>query len=166
MEKLMPILSTAFAALALVVSIIVLLQVMGIKTTLTEGMEPVAEEEVDPSMIPLAELKQFSFDENFILTFPSLDKEDGTVNVVVKLGFALHTVDEDALLIAETALTSQGQILRDRIRPLLTSKDASYFKDEVKEAELKAEILALVQTLIGNEAVVDVYFPDKIVSEK
>ncbi len=167
MEKLMPILSTAFAALALIVSIIVLLQVMGINSTLKAEMEATAaEEEVDLNTIPLSELKQFSMDDNFILSYPSMDKEDATVNVVLKLGFAIHTLDEEAATLAETTLTSQGQIIQDRIRPLLTNKDASYFKDDTKEAELKAEILELVQNLIGNQAVVDVYFVDKIISEK
>ncbi len=166
MEKLMPILSTAFAALALVVSIIILLQVIGIKASLTEETEAAAGEEMDLSTIPLSEKKPFSMDDNFILSYPSLDKEGATANVVLKLGFAIYTVDKDAATLAETTLTDQGEIIKDRIRPLLTNKDISYFKDDDKEAELKGEILELVQNLIGNQAVVEVYFVEKIISEK
>ncbi len=168
MAKILPIVNTALAALALIVGVIVLLQVGGIKSSMIEGLEEAEsaeQEEIDVTTIPIAELEEFNMDENFILTYDSLINEGKKVNVVLKIGFAIHNIDEDTKTIAITALTSQGKIIRDRIRPILTSKDASYFTDLTKEEELKKEILVLVQEIIGNKAVIDIYF-DPIISER
>lgn len=162
MGKILPIINVALAAIAMIVSIIVLLQVMGLKTAM---LEPEEEVELNPDEIPISQLEEFNMEDNFILTFDSIDDPDKTVNVVLKLGFALNK-ESEGLADAKTALTSQGKIIRDKITNLMVSKNASYFTDQVKLEELKAEILALVQTLIGNDAIIEVYFADKIVAEK
>jgi len=148
----------------MIISIIVLLQVMGIKSMMTppEGIDPETGEVV---AVPLAQLEEFNMDDNFIMQFPSLENEGKTVNVVLKIGFAIDTENkgfEDAKL----ALTGQGKIIRDRIQKVFNSKDSTTFKDLAKQDTLKLEILELVRTLIGNDAVTEVYFIAPIVSEK
>lgn len=165
MEKILPIVNTVLALVAVIVCVIVLLQVNGLKATITESAEVTAES-LDPTAIPLTELEEFNMDDSFILTFESVENEGKTATVVLKIGFAIHTTDEEAATAARTALSSQGKIIRDRIQPVLTSKDASYFTDLDKQILIKEEILMLVQELIGNQAVVDVYFINPIVSEK
>ena len=161
MGKILPIINVALAAIAMIVSIIVLLQVMGLKTAILEPEE----DELNPKDIPISQLEEFNMEDSFILSFDSIENPDKKLNIVLKLGFALNKEDEN-IAEAKTILTSQGKIIRDKISNLMNSKNASYFTDTVKQDELKAELLALVKTLVGNDAIVEVYFADKIIAEK
>ncbi|MBN2220610.1 MAG: flagellar basal body-associated FliL family protein [Vallitaleaceae bacterium] len=161
MGKILPIINVALAAIAMIVSIIVLLQVMGLKTAILEPEE----DELNPKDIPISQLEEFNMEDSFILSFDSIENPDKKINIVLKLGFALNKEDEN-IADAKTTLTSQGKIIRDKISNLMNSKNASYFTDTVKQDELKAELLALVKTLVGNDAIVEVYFADKIIAEK
>ena len=165
MEKILPIVSVVLSLVAVVVGVLVFLQVGAVKTLIEEGVETTTES-VDPNTIPISELEEYNMEDSFILSYDSLENEGKTANVVVKLGFAIHTTDEEAAGVARTTLSTQTNIIRDRIQPLLQSKDASYFTVLDKQVELKQEILTMVQELIGNQAVVDVYFISPIVSEK
>lgn len=161
MGKILPIINVALAAIAMIVSVIVLLQVMGLKTAILEPEE----EEVNPKDIPISQLEEFNMEDSFILSFDSIENPGKQMNIVLKLGFALNKEDEN-IAEAKNTLTSQGKIIRDKISNLMSSKNASYFTDPVKQAELKAELLALVKNLIGNDAIIEVYFADKIIAEK
>jgi flagellar basal body-associated protein FliL len=168
MQKILPIVNVALAAIAMIVSIIVLLQVTGIKSSLRDPVEEeaaaaaAAEEE---AIIPLSQLEEFNMTDSFILSFDSIENVGKKVNVVLKIGFAIDTENKGAEA-ARLVLAGQGQIIRDRIQKVLISKDVSSYQDQVKQDELYAEILVLVQTLIGNDAVTEVYFITPIISEK
>ena len=164
MAKILPILNVAFAAIAMIVSIVVLLQVMGLKSSI----ETPAEEEMeasDPSMIPLAQLEEYNIEDSFLLSPERIENPDAKINVILSIGFAMD-IENEGIDDARLALTSQTTIIRSRIQSVLDSKDVSYFEDDAKKAELNAELLSLVQGLIGNDAVVEVYFVSPIISEK
>ena len=163
MSKFLPIIQLVLSVIALVLTVVVLLQVGGIKKAIANPEDENAEN-VEVGSIPLSQLKEFNMPESFIYSFPSETNPGKNLMISLKIGFAINTEDEDAGTV-ETVLTDQGRIIRDRIHNLVRSKDASYFTDLNKQTELKGEILVLVQGLLGNQAVVDVYF-DPIISEK
>lgn len=165
MEKLLPILNVAFAAIAMIVSIIVLVMVLGIKSSIVAPDAATGDQAEGAAQIVLSDLEELNMEDNFILTMDSADNPDKKVSVVFQLGFAIDKND-DGYETAKTTLTEQGNIIRDRIQKVLVSKDSTYYKDTTKQDELKAEILALVNGLIGNEAIKEVYFINPIYSEK
>ncbi len=166
MEKLLPILNVAFSAIAMIVSVVVLVMVLGIKSSIVTPEMAAEAEAVAEGNIPLGELEEFNMEDNFILTMDSATDPTKKVSIVFQLGFALHTTNE-GYEAAKTTLTAQGKIIRDRIHKVLVTKDSTYFnKDMVKQDELKAELLALVNELVGNDAIKEVYFINPIYSEK
>lgn len=168
MGKILPIVNVALAAIAMIVSIIVLLQVIGIKTSLENPVDPEAEAEIaEEAVIPFSQLEEFNMKDSFILTPERLEKPDAKINVVLKMGFLIDTLDEGAEE-ARITLAGKSQIIGSRLQDVLNKKDVSYFEfeDDVKTNELKAELLILIQELIGNEAVTEVYFIKPIISEK
>lgn len=165
MEKLLPILNVAFAAIAMIVSIVVLVMVLGIKASIVTPEMAAEEQAIAEGNVPLAELEELNMEDSYVLTMEKVDEPDVKVSVVFKLGFAIHTTN-DGYETAKTTLTAQGKIIKDRIQKVLQSKDSSYFKDETKKDELKTELLALVNELIGNDAIKEVYFIDFIYNEK
>lgn len=154
MEKLLPIINLALSAIAMIVSIVVLLTVMQVKTALTVPEEEV---EVDPDAIPLVELEEFNVDDSFLIEVP--DAEDPTIkyNAVFSIGFALHTTDE-GYTDAKAMLESQGTLILSRVSTIFKSKDTSYFQDPSKMRELTDEVTARMHELLGNEAVTETYF--------
>lgn len=163
MEKLLPIINVAVSVIALIVSVVVLLQVVGLKADLAPP-EEVLEEEAEAEVIPLSQLEEFNMDGQFILTPTDALDPEITYNVVFKMGFAIDPKNEGA---ADTkkVLTGQGSIIREEIYLILNSKDASYFKVTEKVDELKNEILLKVHELLGNDAIARIYFIDPIVKE-
>ncbi len=163
MSKILPILNVAFAALALIVSIVVLLQVMGIKNAVSNPSSADAEN-VDPTAIPLAQLEEFQLEDQFILTYPKEENPDKSTTVLFSLGFAINKEDKDAQA-ARDALTGQGTIIQDNLNTWLMTKDASYFRNADLQAEVKKDIVDRVNGLIGNQAIVNVYFKGLIVRD-
>ena len=163
--KILPIVNVALAAIAMIVSIVVLLQVMGIKSSLESPV--LTEEEMieETAIIPFAQLEEYNLEDGFILSPTSVENPEAKINVVLKVGFALDTLNE-GFDDAKTILTGKNQLIGSKIQDVLVTKDVSYFKDDVKSAELKQEILLLVQSLIGNDAITEVYFIKPIVNEK
>jgi len=104
-------------------------------------------------------------EDNFVLTMDSATDPEKKVGVVFQLGFAIH-INNEGYEAAKTTLTAQGKIIRDRIQKVLVSKDSTFYKETAKQDELKAELLALVNELIGNDAIKEVYFINPIYSEK
>ncbi len=163
MSKLLPIINAALTGIVLVIMIIVLVQVGSIRSTLVPEMQKNENGEV---VIPLSQLEEVNLgeeDDQFILKLMNEDTGK-TANVVLKVGVAIDTKHKGAEESREI-LASQGRIIRDRIYSILMSKDLSYYKDYAKQEELKRELVLKFQELIGNEAVVDVYFNNLIVSE-
>lgn len=163
MSKLLPILNVAFAALALIVSIVVLLQVMGIKSAIANPEDAQAQN-VDPSAIPLSQLEEFQLEDQFMLTYPKEEDPSESTTVLFSLGFAINIEDENAQA-ARDALTGQGKIIQDNLNTWLLTKDASYFRNADLQAELKTEIVERVNTLVGNQAIVNVFFKGMIIRD-
>lgn len=164
MGKILPIVNVALAAIAMIVSIVVLLQVMGLKSMIETP--PEAEMEVtDPSMIPLSQLEEYNMTDSIILSPERLENPDAKINVVLTLGFLIDTLNEES---ENTKLTldSKSQIIGSRLQDVLDKKDISYFEEDDKTDELKAELLLLIQGLVGNDAITEVYFIKPIISEK
>jgi len=164
MAKILPIVNVALAAIAMIVSIIVLLQVMGIKSSLENPIDLEAEM-AEEAVIPLSQLEEFNMTDSFLLSPERLENPDAKINVVLNIGFAIDKENEGVEL-TRTTLTDQSTIIASRIQKVLESKDVSYFEDEIKKEELRQEILVLVQSLIGNDAITEVYFIKPIISEK
>lgn len=166
MGKILPIVNVALAAIAMIVSIIVLLQVMGIKSSLENPIDANVDAETgETAVIPLSQLEEFNMTESFLLSPERLEKPDAKINVVLGIGFAIDKENE-GVEATRTALTDSSTIIASRIQMILENKDISYFEDEIKKEELRQEILALVQGLIGNDAITEVYFIKPIISEK
>lgn len=165
MEKLLPILNVVFAAVAMIVSIVVLVMVLGIKSSIVTPEEAAAQQAEADGQIVLSDLEELNMEDNFILTMDSAENPDKKVSVVFQLGFAID-INNDGYEQTKTTLTSQGNIIRDRIQKVLVSKDSTYYKDTTKQDELKAEILELVNGLIGTDSIKEVYFINPIYSEK
>lgn len=163
MSKILPILNVAFAALALIVSIIVLLQVMGIKSSIANP-EGVMGEDVDPTSIPLSQLEEFQLEDQFMLIYPKEEDPSESTTVLFSLGFAINKEDED-IQEAKDALTGQGKIIQDNLNTFLLTKDPTYFRNADLQTELKSEIVDRVNALIGNDAIVNVYFKGMIVRD-
>lgn len=164
MGKILPIVNVALAAIAMIVSIVVLLQVMGIKSSLENPVDPETEM-AEAAAIPLAQLEEFNMEDSFLLSPKSAENPDAKINVVLKIGFAIDTLNEGAEA-TKLALAGQSQIIGDRLNNVLVTKDVSYFKDLALQEELKQELLELMHSLIGNDAITEVYFIKPIISEK
>lgn len=164
MGKILPIVNVALAAIAMIVSIVVLLQVMGLKSMIETPPEDEMEV-TDPSMIPLSQLEEYNMTDSIILSPERLENPDAKINVVLTLGFLIDTLNEEA---ENTKLTldSKSQIIGSRLQDVLDKKDISYFEEDDKTDELKAELLLLIQGLVGNDAITEVYFIKPIISEK
>jgi flagellar basal body-associated protein FliL len=163
MSKLLPIINVALTGIVLVIMIIVLVQVGSVRSILIPETQKNESGEV---VIPLSQLEEVNLgaeDDQFILKLTNEDTGK-TANVVLKVGVAIDTKHKGAEE-SRQILTSQGRIIRDRIYSILISKDLSYYKEYSKQEELKKELVLKFQELIGNEAVVDVYFNNLIVSE-
>jgi len=165
MEKILPIVNVVLSLIAVIVCVIVLMTVGGIKSMMDDTVKT-EESTEDPEAIPLSQLEEFNLEEGFILGYIDQDNPNIKYNVVLKLGFALNKDEKGDTEVAKKILTDQGEIIRDRLQNVLKQKDVTYFKDTDKETELKDEILQLMQTLIGNKSIVEVYFRDVIISQK
>jgi flagellar basal body-associated protein FliL len=165
MEKLLPILNVAFAAIGMIVSIVVLVMVLGLKASIITPEMAEEAEAIAEGNVPLSELEQFNMTDGFILTMDKVDDKDVKVSVVFKLGFAIHIEDKNYEA-AKATLTAQGSIIKDRIQKVLQAKDSSHYKDLDKQDQLKEDIRLMVNELIGNEAIKEVYFIDFIYNEK
>jgi flagellar basal body-associated protein FliL len=163
MSKLLPIINVALTGIVLVIMIIVLVQVGNIRSILIPETQ---KDESGEVVIPLSQLEEVNLgeeDDQFILKLTN-EETGKTANVVLKVGVAIDTKHKGAED-SRQILASQGGIIRDRIYSILSSKDLSFYKDLSKQEELKKELVLKFQELIGNEAVVDVYFNNLIVSE-
>lgn len=161
MQKILPIVNMILSLAAVVIAVIVLLQVSDIKKSFIEQK---ANEAVDASKIPLLQLEEFTMKDNFIIAVPNSDNSK-KANVVLSLGFAIDKENDKATETKEV-LTQQGKIIRDKLSNLLSEKNLSYYTDNTKKEELKEELLVAVQELVGNKAIVEVYFANLIVSER
>lgn len=163
MEKLLPIINLALSAIAMIVSVVVLLQVMSLPTKIIEAeAEPV---EVISEEIPISQLTVFEMSDSEILTIKGLEGDESKYQVLFTLGFSIDSENEDAAT-ATTILTNQGTIVRDKLKTILVGRDITYYNDPEKHMELKAELLTKVHELLQNTAVVDVYLVGMMISEK
>ena len=163
MSKLLPIINAALTGIILIVMIIVLVQVGSIRSAIIPETQ---KDESGEVVIPLSQLEEVSLgeeDQQFILKLTN--QETGkTANVVLKVGVAIDTKNKGAEE-SRQILENQGRIIRDQIYSVLANKDLTYYKEPAKQEMLKEELVTKFQELIGNEAVVDVYFNNLIVSE-
>ncbi len=167
MSKFLPIINLALTAIVLIIMIVLFIQIGSIRSSIApNGQEP--KNENGEVGIPISQLEEVSIgaeavDEQFILKL--MNKDTGkSVNVILKVGVVLDTENKGAEA-SRNVLKSQGRIVRDHVFKILVSKDLEYYKDIEKQDEIKKEIVTKLQELIGNDAVVDVYFNNLIVSE-
>lgn len=164
MDKILPIVGTVFSLLALVVSVIVLLQVNAINGTLKAQQEE--PEIVDPDTIPLGELDTYTLPEDFLFTFTD-DETNTTTNVNLTIGFSLWNDEahaEEALRV-KGILETKDSIIRDKISIRIREKTATSFTTNEGEHLLREELLQLVRELIQTDVIVDISF-SMIVSER
>lgn len=161
MSKILSIANAALTFIVLVVLIILLVQVGSLKSTLTSPTEDMAEQEKE--VVPISQLEEFNMEENFIFSFEDPENTKKKTSVVFKVGFAIDSKNKGAKD-AKSILTDQGQIVKDRISGLLATKSLEDFSDVNQRELVKDELLELVNGLIGNDSVYEVYFINLLIN--
>lgn len=122
-----------------------------------------AEIEDEKPMVPISEQSIYEMEDSIIAIIQhEVDGEvKGTLNVSVRIGFGCYAEDaEDEVTELVTLIGEREGYLRDRIAKLLSAKDYSFMTQGGIEDVLQQEILEMVQYELQSEYVIQVYFPD------
>ena len=164
-EKLLSMIAAGLALVAVIVSVVVLLTVMGMSkkiNILVADVVMTEEAQAEEIAVPISQQKTYEMPSSVIASFPSPDGEK-VMNVSVSLAIGVDMEskeysDLDVLLTEGSAMT----VIKDRIAGLLATKDYAYMEQKDLQKQLRDEILLLVRAELETEAVVDIYFPDGI----
>ncbi len=166
MEKLLPIINLVLTVVAIVVCVITLLSVNGIKGELANMASAVdmSNAAISPN-IPLSQQSLYNMEKQFIFTYPPLEGEKKTTNVVVNIGFVLNNEEKDAADVM-AQFTEKQSLIRDRIQTMIKEKTENPFADVESQRLLKEEILTLVRKLFETNSIIDVVFSDVLSSQR
>ncbi len=168
-KKSLPLMSIVLVALlvvSLAVSVFSLLTVMKVSGALSE-MSSGEKEPEDPSMIPLSEIENIKFKDDFIVIYE--DSEDkSTYSIVVKIGIGVRNnkeTAEDYTMITET-FAQKEDIIRNGVQELLMKKSHEDFQDPEKKEALEEDLVNHFRERLGSDAVIEVFLNDILISHK
>jgi len=146
------------------VSVIMVNKVLGQINTDESMSAEIVDERV---MVPIAKQTVYEMPESIIAIFPhEVDGElKGTLNVSVKVGFGIYAEDDEKGVADLVTLIGEKEgYLRDRISKLLAAKSYDYMTQDGIQELLQEEILQMVNFELETDYIIQVYFPDGLLT--
>lgn len=165
-SKLFSILGLALPGIALVVSIVTLITVMGVSKNVNSLVVPAEETAAtaEDGTIPLSQTTNVDLEEAIIATLHSPNDANAILNVKITIGFRINKEAEDFEEV-QTLMTENIGVIRDRLTTILKNKTIEEMEATDSDIALKQEMLEAIKKELDTEAIVEVYFKDYLTAK-